>query len=103
MGYQDAKAKYENNAKEDNSADLYCSVHGCTNRWSVQMDGKPKCSFHQWQGSAPVEYGSMYLQIGDYPGDKKAWAKRIMDRFNNGMPVQKLSLEMAKQALKIDV
>jgi len=40
-------------SKKDDNFDavqkLMCSVHGCPNRWSVQMDGeKPKCSKHQW-------------------------------------------------------
>ena len=101
MGYQDAKAKYENDSKQDNSDDLYCSANGCTNRWSVQMDGKPKCSFHQWFGSKPIEYGSMHLQPNDHPGDPKGWAKRILDRHDAGLEVHALSLKFAKQALKM--
>lgn len=27
---------------------LMCSVPGCKNRWSVQID-IPRCSYHQWQ------------------------------------------------------
>lgn len=88
--------------QETSAADLLCSANGCGNRWSVQSDGKPKCSFHQWFGSVPAQYGSMHLQIGDYPGDKKAWARRIMDRHNSGEDVHKLSLKFAMQALKIN-
>lgn len=87
---------------DTSSDDLLCSVTGCKNLWSVQTDGKPKCSFHQWFDSAPAQYGSMHLQIGDYPGDKKAWARRIMDRHNSGQDVHKLSLKFAMQALKIN-
>ena len=88
--------------QETSTADLLCSANGCGNRWSVQADGRPKCSFHQWFGSVPAQYGSMYLQIGDYPGDKKAWARRIMDRHKSGESVHKLSLKFAMQALKIE-
>ena len=87
--------------QETSAADLLCSANGCGNRWSVQADGRPKCSFHQWFGSVPAQYGSMYLQIGDYPGDKKAWARRIMDRHKSGESVHKLSLKFAMQALRV--
>ena len=87
--------------QETSTADLLCSANGCGNRWSVQADGRPRCSFHQWFGSVPAQYGSMYLQIGDYPGDKKAWARRIMDRHKSGEPVHKLSLKFAMQALRV--
>ena len=83
--------------------DFYCSANGCTNLWSVQIDGKPKCSFHQWFGSKPIEYGSMHLQPNDYVGDPKGWAKRIIDRHNASIEVHALSLKFAKQALKIDL
>jgi hypothetical protein len=88
--------------QDTSTADLLCSANGCGNLWSVQADGKPKCSFHQWFGSAPAQYGSMHLQIGDYLGDKKAWARRIMDRHNSGQYVHKLSLKFAMQALKMN-
>ena len=39
--------------------------------------------------------------IGEHQGDKKGWAKRIIDRHNNGFEVSALSLKFAKQALKI--
>jgi hypothetical protein len=80
---------------------LQCAVAGCTNRWSVQLDGRPKCSFHQWYGSKPIEYGSMSLSIGNHMNDNKGWAKRILDRHNNGFQMSQLSVKFAKQALKI--
>ena len=36
-----------------------------------------------------------------HENDKKAWAKRIMDKHNEGRPVSKIALEFAKEALKI--
>lgn len=80
---------------------LQCAVAGCINRWSIQLDGRPKCSFHQWYGSKPIEYGGMASMIGEHQGDKKGWAKRIIDRHNNGFDVSPLSLKFAKQALKM--
>ena len=36
-----------------------------------------------------------------HANDPKAWAKRIMDKHNEGRPVSKIALEFAKEALKI--
>lgn len=80
---------------------LQCAVAGCVNRWSVQLDGRPKCSFHQWYGSKEITYGAMDTTIDQYPGDHKGWAKRIIDMDKNGYQVSSLSLKFAKQALKI--
>jgi hypothetical protein len=42
---------YAKSKNEESDADqvqrLMCTVPGCRNRWSVQVDA-PKCSFHQW-------------------------------------------------------
>ncbi len=84
-----------------NDSSLNCASAGCNNRWSVQLDGRPKCSHHQWFGSKPIQYGHMESTIGEYQNDKKGWAKRIIDRHENGYEVASISLKFAKQALKI--
>lgn len=86
-----------------NDSSLNCASAGCDNRWSVQLDGRPKCSHHQWFGSKPIQYGSMHLHPNDNLGDPKGWAKRILDRHNAGLEVHALSLKFAKHALKIDL
>jgi hypothetical protein len=41
-------AKPETKERDDGPS-LRCSVSGCSNRWSVKVDGEsPKCSYHQW-------------------------------------------------------
>ena len=92
--------KSERNQDVHNDSHL-CAVDGCSNIWAVQLDGRPKCSFHQWYGSKQIQYGNMDSTIGEYQGDHKGWAKRILDRHNQGFEVSALSLKFAKQALKI--
>jgi len=45
--------KYEKSQESsfDEISRLMCSVPGCSNRWTVQID-RPMCSFHQWGTSA---------------------------------------------------
>jgi hypothetical protein len=45
--------KYEKSQESsfDEISRLMCSVPGCPNRWTVQID-RPMCSFHQWGTSA---------------------------------------------------
>ena len=35
-----------------------------------------------------------------YPNDPKGWAKRIIDKHNEGKPVSRIALEFAKEALR---
>jgi len=50
-----ALTNFKKNASQDSGFDemqrLMCSVPGCPNRWTVQID-RPMCSFHQWGTSA---------------------------------------------------
>jgi len=51
MSYGIALNRTKNESNFDKDKDelqkLMCSVHGCPNRWAVQID-KPMCSRHQW-------------------------------------------------------
>jgi hypothetical protein len=38
-------------------------------------------------------------ELNKYLGDPKGWAKRIVDKHNIGIPVARISLEFAQQAL----
>jgi len=45
---------------------LMCSVPGCSNRWSVHMDGdKPKCSKHQWQKTEKKPVAKSWHEVGE--------------------------------------
>jgi hypothetical protein len=45
---------------------LMCSVHGCSNRWSVHMEGeKPKCSKHQWQKTEVKPAVKSWHEVGE--------------------------------------
>jgi hypothetical protein len=39
------------------------------------------------------------LELNKYLGNPKGWAKRIIDKHNAGIPVARISLEFAQQAL----
>jgi hypothetical protein len=39
-------------------------------------------------------------EINKYPGDPRGWAKRIIDKHNEGKPVSRISLEFAQEALR---
>jgi hypothetical protein len=36
----------------------------------------------------------------NYPNDPRGWARRIIDKHNAGIPVARISLEFAQEALK---
>lgn len=83
----------------DDDRKLLCTVSGCQNLWSVDIDRK-RCSYHQWIDRKPLVY-SQYHDFGKkYEGDPKGWAKRIIDKHNAGMNVLPLPLQFAKDALK---
>ena len=49
-----ALTNFKNNAQDagfDEMQRLMCSVPGCQNRWTVQID-RSMCSFHQWGTSS---------------------------------------------------
>lgn len=43
---------------------------------------------------------SYMAEPNKYLGDNKGWAKRIIDKHNEGRPVAKIALEFAKEALR---
>ena len=51
-----------------------CSVHGCSNFWSVKID-KPMCSLHQWQNTGKAKPAPI---LPNYPKkEKKAWYDEV--------------------------
>ena len=84
----------------DDERKLLCTEPGCGRRWTVDL-GRPMCSYHQWKDDKPVVY-SEYVDFGKrFMGDPKGWAKRIIAKQEMGLPVSKIALEFAKEALKI--
>ena len=58
------------------------------------------CPYHQWKDDKPYVY-SQYHDFGQkYAGDPKGWAKRIIAKHEMGLPVSKIALEFAKEALR---
>jgi hypothetical protein len=43
---------------------------------------------------------SYMAEPNKYPNDPKGWAKRIIDKHNEGRPVAKIALEFARDVLK---
>ena len=43
---------------------------------------------------------SYMAEPNKYLGDNKGWAKRIIDKHNEGRPVAKIALEFAREALR---
>lgn len=83
----------------DDTRHLLCTEAGCGQNWSVNL-GKPLCSYHQWKDDKPYQY-SQYHDFGQkYSGDPKGWAKRIVAKHEMGLPVAKIALEYAQEALK---
>lgn len=85
---------------KDEGPSLICSEFGCSNPWSVKIDANPKCSYHQW-GRLPPHYDNIDFEFNKI-GDKKDWARRILEREKRGMYVSKVAVQFAKEALKID-
>ena len=43
---------------------------------------------------------SYMAEPNKYPNDPRGWAKRIIDKHNEGRPVAKIALEFAREALR---
>ena len=85
--------------QQDDGSSLICSEFGCTNAWAVKIDSKPKCSFHQW-GKLPPHYDNIDFDYNK-TGDKKDWARRILEKERRGMYVSKIAVQFAKEALRL--
>ena len=60
-----------NTKDHDEGPSLFCSVDGCSSRWSVRIDGQlSKCSRHQWQQpkQGNTKTYQQYLADKDSPG-----------------------------------
>ena len=83
----------------DDTRHLLCTEAGCGMPWTINL-GRPLCSKHQWKDDKPYQY-SKYHDFGQkYLGDPKGWAKRIIAKHEMGLPVAKIALEFAQEALK---
>jgi hypothetical protein len=43
---------------------------------------------------------SYMAEPNKYPNDPRGWAKRIIDKHNEGRPVARIALEFAREALR---
>lgn len=90
--------KKQNDVKDDGQ-NLICSEFGCTQPWAVKVDSNPKCSYHQWK-KMPPHYDNIDVQFNAV-GDKKDWARRILEKEKRGMYVSNIAVKFAKEALRI--
>lgn len=98
-------------AAPDDGFTLRCSAHGCPQRWSV--DPGRLCSYHAWEDPknwpritadlrsiGPWELNPKKpVNTTSYPGDNKAWAKRLRDREQAGEHLSKLQRTMFQAVL----
>ena len=92
-------AKPQKDSPLDDTRHLLCTEPGCGQTWTINL-GKPLCSYHQWKDDKPFVY-PQYIDFGQkYLGDPKAWAKIILDKHEMGLPVSKIALEFAREALR---
>jgi len=98
MSFKKSESKQE---PQDDGARLLCSEFGCTNPWTVQIE-KPKCSLHQWKKKEPPPE-QVWVKLEEPMGDGRDWARIILAKQEMGYKVRKISLEFAKEALKLKV
>jgi len=98
MSFKKPEPKQES---QDDGAKLLCSEFGCGQPWTVQIE-KPKCSYHQW-GKKEKEFDKKAFKLEHPSNDGKDWARLILAKDENGYKVRKISLDFAKQALRIKV
>ena len=97
MAFNGCRTKKEEPIDDDRK--LLCTEPGCGQRWTIDL-GRPLCSYHQWKDDKPFVY-AQYTDFGQkYFGDPKGWAKRIVDKHEMGLPVAKIALEFAREALR---
>ena len=97
MSYASAKRSYEQE-KFEVSAEPVMRCRDCqdtTTRENLSAYGL-RCwrCYEHWCRSAPKPETQK-----DYPGDPKAWARRILDKRDKGLPVSAVSLKLASEAL----
>lgn len=98
MSYASAKKNYEQE-KFVVAADPVFKCRDCyTTTTREEMSGYglrcTKC-YESWCRQAPA-----YVPQNDYPGDPRAWARRILDKRDQGLSVSAIAVKMAEEALK---
>jgi len=97
MAFNDFRSKRDEPI--DDTRHLLCTEAGCGMPWTINL-GRPLCSSHQWKDDKPFVY-AQYTDFGQkYFGDPKGWAKRIVAKHEMGLPVAKIALEFAREALR---
>jgi hypothetical protein len=97
MSYQSAKRQYESEKFEVTSEPvLKCrDCYTTTTREEASGYGL-RCTqcYQSWCRQAPA-----YIPKKDYGTDPKGWARRIIDRHNDGQGVSSIALKFANEAL----
>ncbi len=98
MSYASAKRNYEAE-KFEVSTEPVLKCRDCfttTTREEASGYGL-RCTscYNVWCNNAP-----RYVPQKDYPGDTRGWARRILDKRDQGLPVGTMALKMAEEALK---
>ena len=91
---------YKNNAKEEKGEEVLPKP--CTSCYTltkqedlVKYGSVCEPCFQSYCRQAPA-----YIMNKKYDGDPRGWAKRILDKHNEGQMVSKAVLEMAQGAVK---
>ena len=98
MSYASAKRNYEAE-KFEVSTEPVLKCRDCfttTTREEASGYGL-RCTscYNVWCNNAP-----RYVPQKDYSGDTRGWARRILDKRDQGLPVGTMALKMAEEALK---
>ena len=114
MGYGDVKREIKQ--KMGDEPNLICSAHGCNQKWSVNTETVHRlCSYHAWEPASKwpgiteslSRDGPWQLEQKRtvdttlFPGDPKAWAKRLQERDQSGEHLSHTQRAMYQEALRI--
>lgn len=98
MSYYTAKKSYEESSKPENAVAYTCSVCMMGAEYSDLATYGARCwkCYDTYCKSAPH-----YEPQPTFTGDAKDWARRILHKEKNGLPVSQIAVKFAKEALRI--
>lgn len=99
MSYYTAKKKYEDKNQQDNDFKTYictsCLMEADHADMATYGARCWKC-YDEYCKSAPH-----YQPQPTFTGDSRDWARRILHREKEGLPVGKIAVQFAKEALRL--
>lgn len=98
MSYYTAKKSYEEQKQADGVVTYTCSVclMGAEHEDLMRYGSRCWKCYDNYCKSAPH-----YEPQPAFTGDQKDWARRIMHKEKHGLPVSKIAVQFAKEALRI--